>query len=77
MSVLSRVAGMRVTTERYSPGNAPFGNGTDAVRHMWSDVSPKYGEMRAVDRRAGGARPKALAEAPWDTRMDDRRDKLD
>lgn len=77
MSALSNVAGMRVTTERYSPGNAPFGSGTDAVRHMCSDVSPKYGEMRTVDRRAGGARPNALADAPCDTRMDERRDRLD
>lgn len=37
--VRSRRDGMRVTTERYSPGKLPFGRGTDAVRQMWSDLS--------------------------------------
>jgi hypothetical protein len=37
--VRSRREGMRVITERYSPGKLPFGRGTEAVRQMWSDVS--------------------------------------
>lgn len=35
----SRRDGMRVMTERYSPGKLPLGRGTDAVRQMWSDLS--------------------------------------
>lgn len=41
ISVVSRREGMRVITERYSPGKLPFGKGTEAVRHMWSEVSER------------------------------------
>lgn len=34
ISVRSRRDGMRVTTERYSPGKLPLGKGTEAVRQI-------------------------------------------
>jgi hypothetical protein len=37
----SSFVGVLVTMAWYSPGNWPLGNGTEAVRQMCSDVSPR------------------------------------
>jgi hypothetical protein len=73
MSVLSRRAGVRVTMARYSPGKFPLGMGTEAVRQMWSDVSLR--KPGTLAPRDGGAKPEAVAEAPWDWRIVDSRER--
>lgn len=67
----SNLVGIRVTTVRYSPGNLALGAGTEAVRHMWSEVSPRYVGILSFD---GAANPEALLDAPCDIRMVDRRE---
>lgn len=66
----SNFDGTLVVTARYSPGNFALGTGTDAVRQMWSDVSPRYGGMRVCLEPE-----EPPEEMPCEALMVDRRDR--